>query len=70
MVMSSDLTNKMTRHAQRLIALAPKNPASFEMLSYVQMKNTDTLPDAAKYALYPSSMLGIWLTRCLICMGF
>jgi len=48
MVMSSDLTNKITRHAQRLIALAPKNPASFEVLSYVQMKNTDTLPDAAK----------------------
>ncbi|KAL0047644.1 hypothetical protein WJX82_008306 [Trebouxia sp. C0006] len=55
MVMSSDLTNKMTRHAQRLIALAPKNPASFEMLSYVQMKNTDTLPDAAKYMLKAKS---------------
>jgi len=48
MVMSSDLTNKIVRHAQRLIALAPHNPASFELLSYVQMKNTETLPDAAK----------------------
>jgi hypothetical protein len=48
MVISSDLTNKITRHAQRLIALAPHNAASFEMLSYVQMKNTETLPDAAK----------------------
>jgi len=39
---------KIVRHAQRLIALAPHNPASFELLSYVQMKNTETLPDAAK----------------------
>ncbi|KAA6424004.1 MAG: hypothetical protein FRX49_05963 [Trebouxia sp. A1-2] len=55
MVMSSNLTRKLVRHAQRLIALAPNNPASFEMLSYVQMKNTETLPDAAKYMLTAQS---------------
>ncbi len=46
--MSNELMKKVTRHANRLIALDPENPASFEIMSYVLMKETKTLPDAAK----------------------
>ncbi len=45
--MSSQLTEQMTRHANRLTTLAPDNPASFEIMAYVLMKNTKTLPNAA-----------------------
>ncbi|KAL0019643.1 hypothetical protein WJX77_008172 [Trebouxia sp. C0004] len=45
--MSTELTRKLTRHVKRMIALAPDNPAGYEMMSYVLMKNTSTLQEAA-----------------------
>ncbi len=45
--MSADLTKNLTRHVKRMIALAPDNPAGYEMMSYVLMKNTSTLQEAA-----------------------
>lgn len=45
--MSPELLARATRYANRLIALAPDNPASFEMMSYVLMQTKDALPDAA-----------------------
>ena len=46
-VMSTELTKNLTRHVKRMIALAPDNPAGYEMMSYVLMKNTSTLKEAA-----------------------
>ena len=45
--MSTELTSNITRHVKRMIALAPDNPAGYEMMSYVLMKNTSTLQEAA-----------------------
>lgn len=45
--MSTELTNNITRHVKRMIALAPDNPAGYELMSYVLMKNTSTLQEAA-----------------------
>ena len=45
--MSAELTKNLTRHVKRMIALAPDNPAGYEMMSYVLMKNTSTLQEAA-----------------------
>ena len=45
--MSTELTKSLTRHVRRMIALAPDNPAGYEMMSYVLMKNTSTLREAA-----------------------
>ncbi len=46
-VMSTELTKNLTRHVKRIVALAPDNPAGYEMMSYVLMKNTSTLQEAA-----------------------
>ena len=46
--LSRELMTQLTRHANRLIALDPDNPASFEMLSYVLMKDARTLEAAAR----------------------
>ena len=45
--MSTELTKNLTRHVKRMIAFAPDNPAGYEMMSYVLMKNTSTLQEAA-----------------------
>lgn len=45
--MTTELTKNLTRHVKRMIALAPDNPAGYEMMSYVLMKNTSTLQEAA-----------------------
>jgi hypothetical protein len=45
--MSTELTKNLTRHVERMIALAPDNPAGYEMMSYVLMKKTHTLQEAA-----------------------
>ncbi|KAL0047558.1 hypothetical protein WJX82_006558 [Trebouxia sp. C0006] len=45
--MPADVLSEATRHAERLVELAPGNPASHELRSYVHMHNTEQDLDIA-----------------------
>ena len=50
--MPADVLSEATRHAERLVELAPGDPASHELRSYVHMHNTEQdLDIACGYAM-------------------
>ncbi len=58
--MPADVLSEATRHAERLVELAPGNPASHELRSYVHMHDAQQdLGVACRYAMpndcYPCS---------------
>ena len=50
--MPADVLSEATRHAERLVQLAPGNPASHELRSYVHMHDAQQdLCEACRYAM-------------------